>query len=37
MYNNFTMTKEAKVQIDGVSMGSPLDPVLENVFMSYDE
>ena len=30
---NFTLNNEIYVQIDGVAMGSPLGPILANVFM----
>ena len=31
--SHFTLNSKTYVQIDGVTMGSPLDPVLANIFM----
>ena len=30
---NFSFNNEIYIQIDGVAMGSPLGPVIENIFM----
>ena len=33
----FTFNNKFYIQIDGVSMGSPLDPILVNIFLSHHE
>ena len=33
----FTFTNKFYIQVDGVAMGSPLGPILANIFLSHHE
>ena len=35
--SSFTFNEKFYIQVDGVAMGYPLDPILANIFLSHHE